>query len=553
MKKGQKKRKFEDILSSIDKDKFIELYNNQDVKSSDLLEFFSISDCVYRKILKLWNLPTIRVKTQTVEEVLNKYTIKELETFYKTHSGTDTKEYFGISDGVFNTIRNNFFSLKTEEEIKIANEIGRSKVDYNEISNKGKQTNLEKYGVASILSLPEIHKKSWEVAEQKYGSRENFNKYRGEQISKTYKEKPRQSNFWWNEDGSTKQSIIDNYGTLEEFHKQRLEHTWKTKEEIYGDKYYTNCDKARQTCLDKYGVDYFPVDTLSGPGRISKPNLIFGELLEKNNIQFEQEYKIMPMYYDFKINNTLIEINPTATHNILWSPYGSEHTSRIDSSYHLNKTRLAEQNGFRCIHIWDWDDVNKIILMFKSKQFIGARKCIIVNVSKEIADDYLNKNHLQNTCKGQEVRLGLYYNNELVSLMTFGKPRYNKSVEWELLRYCSTFNVIGGANKLFTYFVNTYLPKSVISYCDRSKFKGDVYIKLGFNLIRSEKPSKHWFNIRTNQHITDNLLRQRGYDQLFNTNYGKDTSNEELILSSGFLPIYDSGQDTYIYVTHNQF
>ena len=42
-------------------------------------------------------------------------------------------------------------------------------------------------------------------------------------------------------------------------------------------------------------------------------------------------------------------------------------------------------------------------------------------------------------------------------------------------------------------------------------------------------PSKHWYHLNSKRHITDNLLRQRGYDQLFNTNYGKNTSNKDLI------------------------
>ena len=64
--------------------------------------------------------------------------------------------------------------------------------------------------------------------------------------------------------------------------------------------------------------------------------------------------------------------------------------------------------------------------------------------------------------------------------MTFGKPRYNKNYEWELVRFCSHFQVVGGAEKLFTYFRNRYKPKSIISYCDKSKFIGKVYTNLGF-------------------------------------------------------------------------
>ena len=131
--------------------------------------------------------------------------------------------------------------------------------------------------------------------------------------------------------------------------------------------------------------------------------------------------------------------------------------------------------------------------------------------------------------------------------MTFGKPRYNKNYEWELLRLCShkDFKVVGGAEKLFKHFLEMQSPNSIISYCDYSKFSGEVYNRLGFKQKGNPKPSKHWS--RGEEHITDNLLRQRGYDQLFNANYGKGTSNEQLMLENGWLPIYDCGQLVFIW------
>ena len=75
-----------------------------------------------------------------------------------------------------------------------------------------------------------------------------------------------------------------------------------------------------------------------------------------------------------------------------------------------------------------------------------------------------------------------------------------------------------------------------------------MYITLGFNLKSYGSPSKHWYNIKTGKHITDNLLRQRGFDQLFGTNYGKGTSNETLMLENGFVEVYDCGQSVYEYI-----
>ena len=144
------------------------------------------------------------------------------------------------------------------------------------------------------------------------------------------------------------------------------------------------------------------------------------------------------------------------------------------------------------------------------------------------------------------------YNNELIQVMTFGKPRYNKNYQYELLRLCTKFKykVVGGSKKLFNYFIKTYIPKSIISYCDNSKFIGNVYNELGFKLKSYGVPTRHWYNIRKQIHITDNLLRQRGFDQLFGNIfgvYGKGTSNEQLMLENHFIEIYDSGQSVYVY------
>lgn len=85
----------------------------------------------------------------------------------------------------------------------------------------------------------------------------------------------------------------------------------------------------------------------------------------------------------------------------------------------------------------------------------------------------------------------------------------------------------------------------MISYCDRAKFSGSVYEKLRMGLSHATQPSKVWsYNTA---HITDNLLRQKGYDVLFGTSYGKNISNEDLIIMHGWFCVYDCGQKVYTY------
>ena len=285
--------------------------------------------------------------------------------------------------------------------------------------------------------------------------------------------------------------------------------------------------------------------------KTSGPNDQFKAKLDYYNIPFTREFCLDHKTFDFKVNDTLIEINPTFTHNATFFPLGNQRC--IDKNYHKNKTAIAEKYGYRCIHIFDWEDCDKIINSFLNKpvEVIYARNCEIKEVSKQDAIDFTFRYHIQNYAK-DTIRLGLYYNDELVSLMTFGTPRYNKKYEYEIIRYCASMNIIGGAEKLFKHFVKSYSPKSIISYCDRSKFTGAVYEKLGFSLLRKPSPSKHWYNVRTKEHYTDTLLRQQGFSRLIHRKEAfedglANASNKSLMIEAGFVEVYDCGQATFVW------
>lgn len=350
-----------------------------------------------------------------------------------------------------------------------------------------------------------------------------------------------------------KQTMLNRFGV--EYTAQSKELTEKMQTTMlkrYGKKVFFQTkdfqDKSNTTCLEKYGVQW-PcqakqcVESLESACGHSKPEQEFSQKLEQNSIKYTQEYPIRGFKYDFKVDNYLFEINPTVTHNSL---VGLFNKKPKEKNYHFIKHSVAMEFGFHCVHVFDWDDPDKIISVFLApKDKIYARKCTIQAVSVKEAREFIEKYHLQGYAK-DEIRIGLYYNEELVMIMTFGKPRYNKNYQYELVRLCSKANVIGGAERIFNYFVKIFNPESVVSYCDIAKFSGETYRKLGFVCKGKPKPSKHWFNIKTNQHITDNLLRQKGFDQLFKTNYGKGTSNEELMIQNFFLPVYDCGQVTYV-------
>lgn len=418
-----------------------------------------------------------------------------------------------------------YFKIKKDPKLVSLNRTSNLQKKYgvnnvsqiSDVKQKKKQSSIKKYGVDNVSKSDEIKEKKRNTFNNHYGfdcyfQTEDFKKY----CRQFYQEK----------------YGVDNYS--------------KTPEAI---------EKIRKTNLIKYGVDFTCLrkEARSMGSNNSCANRNFEKRLLKENISYEREFVLNNKSYDFKIGNILVEINPTATHNVCWSPFGKNHIAKITPKYHQEKTQLAINNGYRCVHVWDWDNIDSIINMLKERSTIYARKCDIREIDPSIARQFLNMNHIQKYSR-DDVRLGLYYNDELVSVMTFGKPRYNKKYQWEIIRYCSIYNVLGGSMKLFKYFLEKFHPNNVVSYCDLSKFTGDTYIKLGFKLTQKNiRPSVHWYNIKTKQHFTDNLLRQQGFSHLVNHKEAKNdklltsSNNEELMLGAGFVKIYDAGQATYIW------
>ena len=306
----------------------------------------------------------------------------------------------------------------------------------------------------------------------------------------------------------------------------------------------------KATCLKRYGVeDVRQLYLNKATGTVSKVNTMFYELLIQNGINAKLEMPIGNFRYDIVLPdfNMAIELDPSYTHSSTHPTHWAPDTV-TSPNYHLTKSENAKEHGYFCMHIFDWDNWDQIVTMLKPRQLIGARKCELKQIDANTAHDFCNQYHLQGRTRSLWYAYGLYYKDQLIQAMTFGKPRYNKAYDFELLRLCTMpgYQIQGGANKLFKAFTKEVKPESVISYCDLSKFSGRVYENLGMKLLRQSKPSLHWWNWDKQSHITANLLRQRGFDQLFNTSYGKGTSNDELMIQYGYTGVYDCGQATYV-------
>lgn len=180
---------------------------------------------------------------------------------------------------------------------------------------------------------------------------------------------------------------------------------------------------------------------------------------------------------------------------------------RKNKKYHLDKLNRCSEKNVRLVTIFEdeWEHKNQIVkdrlkylINGDKKSYIGARKCYIKEINTPIAKNFIEEYHIQGY-SNSSVKLGLFYNNQLLSVMTFSKPALSKGKKtkgkdiWELSRYCSSENVPGGASKLFSFFIKNYNPKEVYSYSDKRWNNGILYEKIGFSRVNDTEPN-YWYS-----------------------------------------------------------
>jgi hypothetical protein len=468
-------------------------------------------------------------------------------------------------------------NIKKSKELKSIEKWGtKTPAESNEIKNKIIDTNRKKYGSNSPMGSKEVQEKSKRKLLEKFGV-DNASK------SKEILEKRIESFKLSNYKETYKETSLKRYG---------VEHPWMNKE-IHKKTIDVFYKDYKERIINKIDTNLY--EFLSFEKNLST------ELKFKCN-KCSEEFKILPYQFYYRINNNLpictkcfpisenssisqIElfnfINENYNGLILQNdknvikPYeidvylpelniGFEfngvfwHSDKFkDDKYHYKKNKLSLENGVNLYTIWedDWNTKKEICKSFilnklkKSKVKIGARKTNIKEVSYLESKKFLDENHLQGDVKSS-IRIGLYNNNELISIMTFSKLRLplnrklnNKTGVYELTRFCNKIenNVVGGASKLLNYFINKYNPVEIQTYSDNLISEGDLYRNLGFNYIHESEPG-YWYVINGIREHRFNWRKQK----LVEMGYDKEKTENEIMLELGFWRIYNAGNKKWI-------
>lgn len=420
------------------------------------------------------------------------------------------------------------------------------------VKEKIKSTNLERYGDANPFSFG--GKRFTDLMVERYGvehaaqseevlqrmKNTNMDRYGVDNVSKVQSIKDKisrqwRSPYWTTLVDALKNKHITVNSTKEEYlvdetlHLKcdRCNHEWirNGKEEKYGNRpqyiVCPNCASKQYSIKEKEVLEF--VKSLTNEHIVENDRTVLGG----------KELDIL-----IPTLNLAIEFNGTYFH--------STNTFKdISNTYHAEKTNKCREKGIRLIHIfeYEWDSCKeKIQNLIKSAigvydAVLYARMCLVKPISASEYCEFLQKYHLQSSVNSP-IRFGLFYGNELVSVIGFGQSRFESDTV-ELHRYCvkSGYRIIGGFSKLIAHSN----IKDFVTYVDMAHFDGNGYKTLGF-IEESITPPNYVYvrdgdvvsRYRTQKHKLKDFLGEENFDA--------NLSEIENMTNNRWLQIYDSGQ-----------
>lgn len=233
---------------------------------------------------------------------------------------------------------------------------------------------------------------------------------------------------------------------------------------------------------------------------------------------------------------------------VYWHSHKNENMTK---QYHQDKVLACKKQGINLIHIFEdeWMNQDKVDLIkerikskLQSSTRMYARKCSVHEISKVESNSFVEQHHIQGSTNAS-INIGLFYEKELVAVMTFSASRFDKNYQYELIRYCSKGTIVGGASKLLKYFEREYNPESLMTYADMNWSTGNLYEKIGFKEEGITEPGYFYYDPKTKQRISRQKCQKH---KLVKQGYPESLTESDICCNIlGYYKIYDSGNLKY--------
>lgn len=293
----------------------------------------------------------------------------------------------------------------------------------------------------------------------------------------------------------------------------------------------------------------------------SDVELFIKKFLDENSIVYQPHNRAIIGDHKMEIDFYLPEQNVGIEVHGLWF-----HSDKFfPKNYHQTKAQVCQSKDIRLIQIFSDEIFGKpdivkskltsILGIRRCVKFIGARSCKIAPINKTLVVPFLKANHIQGGDRAQ-IHYGAYYNDLLVGVMTFCRPRialgYKNTADfWELSRFCtlSGYQMAGLFSKMLKKFkADNPSVIRIVSYADNRWTcpKNNVYTKAGFAYISTSKPS--YFYCKKGESKSVKRLHRFGFrkDLLVRKYPELSHLTETAIMEHlGYWKVWDAGQHKF--------
>lgn len=315
-------------------------------------------------------------------------------------------------------------------------------------------------------------------------------------------------------------------------------------------------DHSSTSIADMIGCDYsvvlsylrsYGVDIQNQHQKISNEQRLLADIVS-THYPVEMNAKVGSIEVDILFGNNAIEYNGFPWHLENFT------SGNRGKWYHSNKTDITRSNGIKLLHVFphqmnDKFDIVKSIIFAKIGHVdrIFARKCVIKEIDSDAAKVFLNANHI-NGYVGSSIKIGLFFENLLVHVMTFSKSRYRMQDTFEIIRSASKLNtrVIGAVSKCIKYFSTNFMVAgdSLMTYADLSISDGGSYAKSGMILV-DKTPPNYFYVHRSNNYKPESRLKYQKHKLTHMTGYCNTKTEWEIMKENGFDRYWDCGNNVY--------